>query len=91
MEVYYCKFLICKEVKYHLKVNCDMLNKRYIYIINPEATTEITKQKVLYDKPTKEQNGITKVFQLIQEKAEGKKGGGGQNIDGTKRKEIAKL
>lgn len=45
----------------------------------------------MYDKPTKEQNGITKVFQLIQEKAEGKKGGGGQNIDGTKRKEIAKL
>lgn len=68
---------------YHLKVDYDKL---MMYTINPKATSKITQQKVIANKPTKEIKWNHKK-QLFQKKAE--KGNEGQRIAETNRKQIA--
>lgn len=48
MEVYYYKIIICEVVWYHLMIDCDKLKRNTVH---PEATTKITKQRIVANKP----------------------------------------
>lgn len=51
VEVHCYKLLkTCEVIQYHLKVDCDKLK---MHTINLKATTKITKQRIIANKPIK--------------------------------------